>query len=207
MIRATAVRVQIVQVIASALLALGIAGCFYPATMQPPSRDKTSVVVQLPYDLAWNAVNEVIKKNALQVNASNPNHGIIEAAGPRFTLSDADCGEISSIAGSYVAEPQLDSSSVYSFKVTPSGNELTVVEVHGTFSSSLRVPLKPYSDVQCVSRGIAESRLLREVLATAGTMRRPELELKAPPIASQPLEPLTPGRPTLLKDRPPSPFD
>ncbi len=207
MIRATAVRFQLVNLTATAVLALGIAGCFYPTTMQPPSRDKTSVVVQLPYDLAWNAVNEVIKKNALHVNASNPNHGIIEAAGPRFTLSDADCGEISSVAGSYLAEPQLDSSSVYSFKVTPNGNEATSVEVHGTFSSSLRVPLKPYSEVQCVSRGTAESRLLREVLATARNMRRPEPELKSPPSARQPLEPLTPGRPTLLKDRPPSPFD
>lgn len=190
-----------------ALLALGLAGCFYPSQMQPPTPGKTSVVVQLPYDLTWNAVNAIVKENDLKVNASNPNHGIIEAAGRRFTLHDADCGKISSIAGSYPVEPELDASTVYNFKVEPHGNDATLVAVRATFSSSLRVPLQPYGDVECISRGTAESRLLREVLAAVQSVRTPEAEAKAPLLPKEPRKPLTPGRPTLLKDLPQSPID
>jgi hypothetical protein len=190
-----------------AVLALGVAGCFYPPETQPPAPDKTSVVVQLPYDLTWNAVNAIVKENDLKVNASNPNHGIIEASGRRFTLHDADCGKISSIAGSYPVEPELDASTVYNFKVEPSGNDATLVAVRATFSSSLRVPLQPYGDVECVSRGTSESRLLREVLAAVRSVRTPEAEAKTPPVPKESNEPLTPGRPTLLKDLPPSPLN
>ncbi|MGH7864357.1 MAG: hypothetical protein ACREQB_05170 [Candidatus Binataceae bacterium] len=180
-----------------------MAGCFYPPQNQPPTPDKTSVVVQLPYDLAWNTVNAIVKENDLKVNASNPNHGIIEAAGRRFTLHDADCGRISSIAGSYPVEPELGASTVYNFKVEPSGNDATRVVVRATFSSSLRVPLQPYGAVECISRGTSESRLLREVLAAVRSAKTPEAQGKRPPLPKVSEAPLTPGRPTLLRKPPP----
>ena len=143
------------------------------AVTQPPPDEQQEVVIPLPYDLAWDAVNAVITENSFHVQAQDMTNGIIEAAGPRFTLHDADCGKIKSVAGAYTAEPEPDSSSVYNFLVRPRGPEATIVEVRATFNSSVKVPLHPATDVDCVSHGIQESNLLREVLVEAKKTHRP----------------------------------
>jgi hypothetical protein len=162
-------RVSILGVIA----ALYAAGCFYPPLTQPPSDEQQEVLIPLPYDLAWDAVNTVVRQNAFHVQAQDMTNGIIEAVGPRFTLHDADCGKIKSIAGTYTAEPELNSSSVYNFLVRPRGPEASMVEVRATFNSSVKVPLHPATDVDCVSHGMQESNLLREVLVAAKQTHRP----------------------------------
>jgi len=202
----------------AAFLVLIVApGCFYPPVTPAPPESKTSAVVGLPYDLAWDAVNEVIVRNGLTVQVSNPNHGIIEASGKPFTLQDADCGKIKSIVGSYPAEPETDSTSVYNFYVKPVDNEHTAVSISGTFDSPLKIPLRRPEDVDCVSRGSAESHLLRAILAQVTQTHPPEyqhpaqpppvdqhtspsidLMPRAPAAIPTPL-PLLPGRPTLLK--------
>ncbi len=161
--------------------ALSAAGCLYPPTTQPPPDEQQQVVIPLPYDLAWDAVNAVVAENSFHVQAQDMTNGIIEAAGPRFTLHDADCGKIKSVAGAYTAEPEANSSSVYNFLVRPRGPEATLVEVRATFNSSVKVPLHPATDVDCVSHGIQESNLLRQVLVEARKTHRPEF---AKPIAS-----------------------
>lgn len=157
-----------------AIAALFAAGCFDPPTTQPPPDELQQVVIPLPYDLAWDAVNAVVKENSFHVQAQDMTNGIIEAVGPRFTLHDADCGKVKSLAGAYSAEPQANSSSVYNFLVRPRGREATLVEVRATFNSSVTVPLHPTTDVDCVSHGIQESNLLRDVLAEAKKTHRPE---------------------------------
>jgi hypothetical protein len=152
---------------------LWVAGCLYPPVTQAPPDAQQEVVIPLPYDLAWDAVTAVITENSFRVNAQDMTNGIIEAAGPRFTLHDADCGKIKSVAGAYTAEPQANSSSVYNFLVRPRGPEATIVEVRATFNSSVNVPLHPATDVDCVSHGIQESNLLREVLVEAKKTHRP----------------------------------
>jgi hypothetical protein len=159
--------------ILGAIAALCAAGCFYPPITQPPPDEQQQVVIPLPYDLAWDAVNTVVRQNTFHVQAQDMTNGIIEAVGPRFTLHDADCGKIKSIAGTYVAEPELDSSSVYNFLVRPRGPEASLVEVRATFNSSVKVPLHPATDVDCVSHGVQESDLLREVLVAAKQTHRP----------------------------------
>jgi len=163
------VRVSILGVIA----ALFAAGCFYPPVTQPPPDEQQEVVIPLPYDLAWDAVNAVITENSFHVQAQDMTNGIIEAVGPRFTLHDADCGKIKSIAGTYTAQPEQNSSSVYNFLVRPRGPEASIVKVRATFNSSVKVPLHPATDVDCVSHGVQESDLLREVLAQAKKTHRP----------------------------------
>jgi hypothetical protein len=163
------VRVSILGVIA----ALIAAGCFYPPVTQPPPDEQQEVVIPLPYDLAWDAVNAVITKNSFHVQAQDMTNGIIEAVGPRFTLHDADCGKIKSIAGTYTAEPEPNSSSVYNFLVRPRGPEASIVKVRATFNSSVNVPLRKSTDVDCVSHGVQESDLLREVLVQAKQTHRP----------------------------------
>jgi hypothetical protein len=155
------------------MLPLCAAGCLYPPVTQPPPDAQQEVVIPLPYDLAWDAVNGVITENSFHVQAQDMTNGIIEAVGPRFTLHDADCGKIKSVAGSYIAEPEQNSSSVYNFLVRPRGTEATLVEVRATFNSSVKVPLHPATDVDCVSHGIQESNLLREVLVEAKKTHRP----------------------------------
>jgi len=164
-----AVRISILGLLA----ALCAAGCLYPPVTQPPPDAQQEVVIPLPYDLAWDAVNGVITENSFHVQAQDMTNGIIEAVGPRFTLHDADCGKIKSVAGSYTAEPEQNSSSVYNFLVRPRGTEATLVEVRATFNSSVKVPLHPATDVDCVSHGIQESNLLREVLVEAKKTHRP----------------------------------
>ncbi|HZC46794.1 MAG TPA: hypothetical protein VE243_09975 [Candidatus Acidoferrum sp.] len=156
-----------------AALCLVVVGCLYPPVTQPPPETQQEVVIPLPYDLAWDAVNAVITENSFHVQAQDMTNGIIEAVGPRFTLHDADCGKIKSVAGAYTAEPEVNSSSVYNFLVRTRGPEATIVEVRATFNSSVDVPLHPATDVDCVSHGIQESNLLREVLVEAKKTHRP----------------------------------
>jgi len=153
---------------------LSAVGCLYPPITQPPPDAQQEVVISLPYDLAWDAVNAVVKENSFHVQAQDMTNGIIEAVGPRFTLHDADCGKIKSVAGAYTAEPEQNSSSVYNFLVRPRGREASIVKVRATFNSSVSVPLHPATDVDCVSHGIQESNLLRQVLAEATKTHRPE---------------------------------
>jgi hypothetical protein len=155
------------------ITALCTTGCLYPPVTQPPPDAQQEVVIPLPYDLAWDAVNAVVTENSFHVQAQDMTNGIIEAVGPRFTLHDADCGKIKSVAGAYTAEPEQNSSSVYNFLVRPRGPEATLVEVRATFNSSVSVPLHPATDVDCVSHGIQESNLLREVLVEAKKTHRP----------------------------------
>src|ERR1700674_1531304 len=163
------VRVSILSLIA-ALFAIG---CLYPPVPPPPPDAPPEVVIPLPYDLAWDAVNAVVTENSFHVQAQDMTNGIIEAVGPRFTLHDADCGKIKSVAGAYTAEPEANSSSVYNFLVRPRGREASIVEVRATFNSSVAIPLRPATDVDCVSHGIQESNLLREVLVEAKKTHRP----------------------------------
>ncbi|HEY6420030.1 MAG TPA: hypothetical protein VIX59_13590 [Candidatus Binataceae bacterium] len=176
---------------------LALAGCFSPPTAEPPDDSKVSTVIPLPYDLAWDAVNNVIKENDFKIQAQDPNHGVLEVAAKRFSLQDADCGKIHGIAGTYAAEPELDGSVVYNFSVKPKGNEASRVEVLATFDSPLKVPLHRVQDVECVSRGVQESRLLQQILAQVKVTHRPFYQKggKAPPeTAARPQ-----GRPSLLR--------
>lgn len=185
-------------IIAFVLLS-AVAGCFSPPIAQEPPESKTSVVVPLPFDLTWTAVTDVIKLNDYRIQAQDPNHGILEVLGHRFTLQDADCGKIESIAGTYPAEPEANATAVYNFKVTPVSNESTRVGVLASYDSPLRVPLHPYQDVQCISRGAEESHLLQQVLAQARVTRPPAYRKPGAPAPTPSAPTLGRGRPTLLK--------
>lgn len=186
----TAIYIAIVTIISTG--AIGIGGCYYPAQIQPPPPAKTQTVVEIPYDLTWDAVHSVVDKNGFKILGDDPNHGIIEAEAHSFTLGDADCGQMKSVASRYTAEPDPGGSAVYNFKVDPAGPQATNVSVNATYTTPLHVPFHPVTDFLCVSRGTQEARLLNEVDAAAHLERRPSRSLNKPPQ-------LTPGRPTLLR--------
>jgi hypothetical protein len=141
-----------------------VAGCFYPPQQKPPPPNRTSVAVDLPYDLAWNALHTVIAENLYHVITSNPNNGILEAQKiGGFTLDDADCGNLRGIAGKIKAEPDPDASVVYDFQVKPKSEHTSLISVAATFTAPLHIPLHPITDEQCVSRGIQEARLLDQI--------------------------------------------
>jgi hypothetical protein len=148
-------------------------GCFYPPTQKPPAPGKDELTLDQPYDLAWDAVHNVIKKNNLRVNADDPNQGIIETEANRFTIADADCGKLKGVSGKYAAEPDRAATVVYYFKIKPKGHEASVVSVQATFSAPLYVPLHQPRDEQCVSRGKAEARLLKQIADEAAAIHRP----------------------------------
>jgi hypothetical protein len=170
-----------------------VAGCYYPANLQPPPSAKTQTRVTVPYDLTWDAVHTVVNKNEYKILGDDPNDGIIEAEAHSFTLADADCGQMRSVGNRYIAEPDPGGSAVYNFKVEPAGPEATSLSLNATFSTPLHVPFHPVSDFQCVSRGTQEARLLKEIAAAAQTTHRPAPDVK------KPREPLLPGRPSLLR--------
>src|SRR5882757_3329359 len=180
-------------------IVIAIGGCVYPPTTPPPSDDQQRVVIPLPYDLAWDAVNSVIQENKMRIQAQDSNHGIIEAVGPRFTLHDADCGRIKSVVGTYAAEPEPNSSSVYNFLVRPHGKEATTVEVRATFASPVRVPLRPTKDVDCVSHGTEESNLLRQLLVEAKQTQRPKFtqQVESAPASMPTAAAIAPAAPSL----------
>jgi hypothetical protein len=172
---------------------MGAAGCYYPAKIQPPPVAKTQTVLKVPYDLTWDAVHSVVDHNHFKILGDDPNHGIVEAEAYSFTLGDADCGQMKSVANRYDAEPDAGGSAVYNFRVEPAGPEATSVSLSATFSTPLHVPFHPITDFRCVSRGTQETRLLKEVEAAAQSEHRPTRGFDTPPQ-------LTPGgRPTLLR--------
>ncbi len=178
--------------------AIALAACFAPPTAAPPDDSKVSAVVPLPYDLTWEAVKAVIRQNDYRIQAEDPNNGILEVAGKDFSLQDADCGKITSIGGTYASAPELDSSAVYNFSVKPKGNEASKVIIAATFESPLKVPLRQVQDIECVSRGVQEERLLMEILAQARHTHPPEYR-HGGAATQQAKPPAGAGRPTLLR--------
>jgi len=150
------------------------AGCFYPPPPQPLPPATDELTLDLPYDLAWDAVNNVVANNDFKVNARDPNSGVIEAQSPKFTLKDADCGKIKSVGGAYRPEPGLDASAVYNFYVKATGAETTRVSISATYIEPLIAPFHPPQELQCVSTGQAEAHLLEEVREQAAVTHRPE---------------------------------
>jgi hypothetical protein len=148
-------------------------GCFYPPLVQSNAQNRDQVGLPIPYDLAWDAVLTVIKKNELVIHAQDPTHGIVEAETHHFTLTDADCGVVGTAAGKTIAEPNTDASAVFNFYLAANGNEATNVSIQAVFSTPVRVPFHPMRNVECVSKGVQESRLLKEVQDQAAAARRP----------------------------------
>lgn len=157
------------------LLILGATfiGCFYPP-VSPPNPPRSSITVDKPFDLVWDAAHKVIAANDFRIVTEDPNDGLIETqAYGGFTLKDADCGELRSVANRYKAEPNIDATVVYNFYVKPAGDEATTVSVQGTFDSPLQIPLHPTTNFQCTSRGVQEAHLLKAIAMKAAGEHRP----------------------------------
>ena len=178
----------------SATISVSAAGCYYPAHIAPPPETKTQAVINIPYDLTWDAVHTVVKNRDYKIEGDDPDHGIVEVESHAFTLADADCGQMKSLGERFDAEPLAGGSAVYNFKVEPAGAAATHLSVTATFSTPLDVPFHAITDYQCVSRGTQEAKLLSEVETTALAARRPKASIE-----STPKPYLTPGRPTLLR--------
>ena len=155
-------------------------------------------MIPLPYDLTWDVVSKVAKRDGLRVDVSDPNNHNLEMSGPRFTLQQADCGTIKSVAGEYAAQPEANSTSVYNFFIKPHGPEQTMVEVAVSYNSAVKVPLRPATDVDCISRGTDESRMLKEIIAEAKITQRPDYSHPSRSTTSQEL-PSGGGESTVLK--------
>jgi hypothetical protein len=150
------------------IIAVTLAGCFYPPQQRPFSDSRTHLILQLPYYKAWDAVHEVIVKNDFRIITENPDEGTIEAqAVGGFTLADADCGKLKGVGRKYNAEPDADATALYDFQIKPRGNEAATVDILGTFTAPLHVPVHPVRGEQCVSRGTQEARLLSEIVQRA----------------------------------------
>jgi hypothetical protein len=145
-------------------MSVTLAGCFYPPQQTPLAGSRTQLILHLPYYRAWDAVHEVIVNNDYRVITEDPDQGTIEAqAVGGFTLADADCGRLKGIGGKYKAEPDADASAVFDFQLKPRGNEAATVDVQGTFTSPLHIPLHPVRGEQCASLGTQEARLLKAI--------------------------------------------
>jgi hypothetical protein len=159
-------------------LAAVLGGCFYPPNAKPPNPAQSTVTIAKPFDLVWDATHQVIAANGFRLVTEDPTSGLIETqASGGFTLKDADCGQLR-LANKYAAEPGIDATVVYNFYVRPAGDEATTVSVQGTFDAPLQIPLRPTTDVQCVSRANQEARLLKLIAAKAAKAHRPSF---APP--------------------------
>jgi len=154
-------------------LMLALSGCFYPPLSPPPNAEQNRVKLPIPYDLAWDTVNSVIKQNNYKLRAQDPTHGIIEAQGTSFTAQDADCGQFRSMGGTFPVDPTPASSAEYNFRLKADGPEASIVGVEATFVAPLNIPFHPPQSVECVSRGTEEARLLKEVEQQAVSEHRP----------------------------------
>ncbi len=156
----------------AALAALAAAGCFHAAVAEhkrAPEKDS----IAAPYDEVWDATLQVIKKNELKVQAQDPVHGILEAQGRHFTLQDADCGLVGTPLGKAPVEPTDAATTVFNFYLAPDGPEATRVSIQATFSTPGNAPFHPIVNINCISKGRQEARLLKEVREAAAQQRRP----------------------------------
>jgi hypothetical protein len=80
------------------------------------------------------------------------------------------------IAIKYRAEPDPGSSAVYNFAVKPQGNEASVISLQAIFTSPVQVPLRPMSAQNCVSTGLQEARLFKQIEEQAHKEHRPEFK-------------------------------
>jgi hypothetical protein len=162
------------------VIAVILAGCFYPPRQEPLPDSRTHLLLHSPYYKVWDAVHEVIRKNDYRIITENPDDGTIEAQAPgSFTLADADCGQLKSVARKYNAEPDPNATALYDFEIKPRGNEMSTIGVHGTYTAPLHVPMHPVRGEHCASRGTQETRLLSEV---AQQMRNDRAPAKPSPI-------------------------
>jgi hypothetical protein len=159
--------------LAIVLLAI-LPGCFYPPQQPPLPPNRTSLTLDLPYDLAWDAMHTVVVQNTMHIVTENPDAGMLEAqAVGGFSLDDADCGQLRGVAGKVAAEPDPDASVVYDFQVKAEQARVSVVSVTATFDAPLHVPLHQPSDVHCASRGVLEARLLQQIKQQAPLEHHP----------------------------------
>jgi hypothetical protein len=159
-----------------------LVGCFYPPRTRPTSDARTHLILHLPYYKTWDAVHEVIKKNDYRIVTEDPDEGTIEAeAAGSFTLADADCGKLAAVGRKYNAEPDPDATALYDFQIKPRGNGMSTVDIHGTFTAPLHIPLHPVRGEECLSRGTQETRLLAEIAQQARDKDR------APPFTPGPV--------------------
>jgi hypothetical protein len=146
------------------IIVFSLAGCFYVPQVKPLPDSQTHLLLHSPYYRVWDAAHAVIAKNDYRIITENPDNGTIEAqAEGSFTLADADCGKLEGVGRKYEAEPDPDATALYDFEIKPRGNEMSTVDVQGTFTAPLHVPLHPVRGERCVSRGTQEARLLREI--------------------------------------------
>ncbi len=157
----------------AACVTFAFSGCFYPPLSAKPVAAQNRVRLAIPYDLAWDAVNEVIRENNYVVRAQDPNHGIIEAQATNFTGQEADCGEFRSLGGRYTVEPTQASSAEYTFHLKADGREAAIVDVEATFVAPLSVPFHPPTSIECISREVNEARLLTQIRQAAAVIHRP----------------------------------
>jgi hypothetical protein len=193
-------------------LVLAAGGCFYPPqqsqTQAEPAKgssagvwdatlhkDETSITVEVPYDLTWDAVHKVAAQNNYKVQGDDPDNGIVEAESHGFTLKDANCGQEKGLNGKTTVEVDKAATAVYIFKVKPAGPNATSVHISSTFTNPLHIPFRPVSDEQCVSRGVEETRLLDAVARTAQQEQRPSITNSsgAPPAPAPSSPALVPG--------------
>lgn len=160
-----------------ALFTLGIGGCFYPPTTTPPPVADKRARLAIPYDLAWDAVHAVVARNDFKIIAEDPNNGVIESeAQGGFSLKQADCGELRTIAAKYNARPNAEATAVYNFAVKPDGDEASLVTVQAVYTAVLHIPARPLSAEHCISRGVAETELLREIEKQSKLEHRPSFK-------------------------------
>jgi hypothetical protein len=163
---------------------LFLSACLYPPTQQQPPVERTQVAIQLPYDLALDAVMHVIATHDYRIQANDPTHGVIEAQTAKFSVADADCGVVGTAIGKEATTPTADSSAVYTFHIKPKGPEASTVAIQAVFATPVRVPFHPLSNAECVSRGVQEAKLLKEIEQQVALTHRPAY--KAAPAGSAP---------------------
>ena len=126
-----------------------------------------------PAKIEWQKVDRA--NDGFRVIAEDPNNGIIETqAVGGFSLQDADCGDVRGIATKYRAEPDPGSSAVYNFEVKPQGDEATSVGLQAVFTSQVQIPLRLMSSENCVSTGVQEARLLKQIELQSHQEHRPQ---------------------------------
>jgi hypothetical protein len=166
-----------------AAMSIAAQACYYPAQIQPPPQAKNQAVVTVPYDLTWDALHSVVAQNNFRILGDDPNHGIIEADAHSFTLADADCGQLKSVGSRYDVAPDPGGGAVFNFHAEPAGPEATTLSVTATYSTPVHVAFRPVSNIECISRGVQEARLLSEIVTAAHSERRPTARMEDLPLA------------------------
>ena len=122
--------------------------------------------IAVPYDIVWDAANQVLREPVFVVWTADPNEGTIVGEIPHASIEQFDCG---SVGG---AQP-LDAKTTFRVLIQPDGYHASSVELKQETEAMINVPLQGITKTACPARAEAQQKIVDQIKQAAAAAHRP----------------------------------